>query len=220
MNILVIGAEENFNECCSKFGSSHVYSWINGTEDLKEKIKTDIIFDFDLHNNISRFEVYANHSVSVFADTSATSLKQLVSSTKVQKIQSKLFGFCGLPTLLDCHLLEVSLLQKEDEDLLTQICNSLNTNFRIVNDHAGLVTPRIICMIINEAYYAFEEGVASIEDIDNAMKLGTNYPLGPFEWCKKIGAKKVVDLLHAVYKESKDERYKVCALLVAELLKK
>ena len=50
-------------------------------------------------------------------------------------------------------------------------------------------------MIINEAWFAFEEGVSSKEEIDIAMKLGTNYPLGPFEWGALIGEKNIYALL-------------------------
>ena len=71
-------------------------------------------------------------------------------------------------------------------------------------------------MIINEAYFAIQENIASRGDIDLAMKLGTNYPFGPFEWCEKIGIKNVYDLLNAVYESTKDERYKVCELLEEE----
>ena len=68
-------------------------------------------------------------------------------------------------------------------------------------------------MIINEAYYTVEEGTATREDVDMAMKLGTNYPFGPFEWCERIGSKNVCGLLDAVYEDTKDERYSICRLL-------
>jgi 3-hydroxybutyryl-CoA dehydrogenase len=53
-------------------------------------------------------------------------------------------------------------------------------------------------MIINEAYFALDEKVSSKEEIDIAMKLGTNYPFGPFEWSNKIGIKKICDLLNVL----------------------
>ncbi len=62
-------------------------------------------------------------------------------------------------------------------------------------DEPGFVTPRVISMIINEAYFAFAEGVSTPEEIDTAMKLGTNYPYGPIEWGNRIGLQNVVRLL-------------------------
>ena len=73
-------------------------------------------------------------------------------------------------------------------------------------------------MIINEAYYTVEEGTATCEDIDLAMKLGTNYPYDPFEWTQKIGIRNVCQVLSAVFENTKDERYTICPLLRKEYL--
>jgi len=88
----------------------------------------------------------------------------------------------------------------------------------IVEDRVGMVTPRVICMIINEAYYTTMEGTATKEDIDLAMKLGTNYPFGPFEWALNIGVENVFELLEALYEDTKDDRYRICPLLKKEYL--
>jgi 3-hydroxybutyryl-CoA dehydrogenase len=63
-----------------------------------------------------------------------------------------------------------------------------------------------------------QEGTATRDDIDMAMKSGTNYPYGPFEWSRRIGIRHVYELLEAVYEDTKDERYKICALLKKEYL--
>ena len=57
---------------------------------------------------------------------------------------------------------------------------------------------RVISCIVNEAYLALSEGVATAEDIDRAMKLGANYPKGPFEWVEEIGARRVVETLDSL----------------------
>jgi 3-hydroxybutyryl-CoA dehydrogenase len=64
----------------------------------------------------------------------------------------------------------------------------------------GFITARVIAMIINEAWFALEEGVSTKEEIDTAMKLGTNYPYGPFEWGKEIGLKNIHALLDKLSK--------------------
>ena len=66
-------------------------------------------------------------------------------------------------------------------------------------------------MIINEAFYAKEENISTENEIDIAMKLGTNYPYGPFEWAREIGIKNIYDLLFSLSKN--DGRYKPAALL-------
>ena len=75
-------------------------------------------------------------------------------------------------------------------------------------------------MIINEAFYTVQEGTAVAKDIDTAMKLGTNYPKGPFEFLKLMGIKNVYNALNAVYNDTHDERYKVCALLKNSYLRR
>jgi 3-hydroxybutyryl-CoA dehydrogenase len=60
------------------------------------------------------------------------------------------------------------------------------------------VSLRVISCIVNEAFLALSEGVATAEDIDRAMKLGANYPKGPFEWVEEIGARSVVETLDSL----------------------
>ena len=81
-----------------------------------------------------------------------------------------------------------------------RIFDRLNKKTEWVPDEPGFITARVISMIINEAWFALEEGVSTIEEIDTAMKLGTNYPYGPFEWANQIGLKNVYALLHKLNK--------------------
>ena len=93
------------------------------------------------------------------------------------------------------------------------LCIQMSTDYRIVEDQVGMVTPRVVSMIINEAYYTVEEGTATKEDINVAMKLGTRYPAGPFEMANSIGITHVYELLKALSGSTGDERYKICSLL-------
>jgi 3-hydroxybutyryl-CoA dehydrogenase len=86
--------------------------------------------------------------------------------------------------------------------------NSAGINFAKVPDRVGLVFPRIISMIINEAAQAYSEQVASKEDIDTAMKLGTNYPFGPLEWADKLGIGLVYEILSALQRDFGEDRYR------------
>jgi 3-hydroxybutyryl-CoA dehydrogenase len=84
-----------------------------------------------------------------------------------------------------------------------------------VPNQVGFVSPRVIAMIINEAFFAIDDNVASPADIDTAMKLGTNYPLGPFEWAKQIGHKKIIELLQKI--EMEHAKYAPAKSLLAKL---
>lgn len=80
-------------------------------------------------------------------------------------------------------------------------------------DLPGLMGPRTLAMLINEAAFAVEAGVASPQDIDTAMCLGTAYPCGPLEWADRVGAERVVALLMTL-RESFGERYRPAPWLV------
>lgn len=85
------------------------------------------------------------------------------------------------------------------------IIKTLNKKYITVDDEPGFVSARIIAMIINEAYFTKGENVSTEAEIDIAMRLGTNYPYGPFEWSKIIGIANIYDLLKKL--SETDERY-------------
>src|SRR6185503_3192213 len=109
-------------------------------------------------------EAYAKNPVKVFFNTCMISLAEIVNLTE-QPMRCTLFGFNGMPTFLAHQQMEVCVWRPEDRPELERACKALNTKFTMVDDRVGLVTPRVICMIINEAYYTVQEGTASREDI-------------------------------------------------------
>ena len=98
------------------------------------------------------------------------------------------------PGFLQGTLKEV-VASETDRDFLRKLYDLLGWQCKFVADKPGMISARIIAMIINEAWFAYTDGVSTQEAIDQAMKLGTNYPYGPFEWGNKIGLEKIVTLL-------------------------
>ena len=213
MKILTIGSLKNLEEVKLKFGETHGYSLAGDRASAKGEFENiELIFDFAV-DATAQLEIYRTPHPPAFINGSTVSLKNLM-----QGLQPLAFGFCGMPTFLNRKILEVSVSGVGDMAKLKEVCDQLKTNFEVVADRVGLVTPRVICMIINEAYYTLEEGTATREDIELAMKLGTNYPYGPFEWATLIGLKNVCGLLEAVGKDTNDRRYRICPLLLKESL--
>ena len=83
----------------------------------------------------------------------------------------------------------------------------------VVGDGPGLVRARTICCLINEAASALFEGVATTADIDQAMKLGTNYPYGPLEWGDYLGLDTVLGVMNGLFSEWGEDRYRPSPLL-------
>ena len=122
----------------------------------------------------------------------------------------------GWPGFLSQEIIEATGDEKQ-RDKAAALFSVLNRTIEWVPDICGLVAPRIISMIINEAYFALEEGVSDQENIDTAMKLGTNYPRGPFEWAEKIGTERIIELLRLLAEE--DRRYLPASLLQEKALR-
>lgn len=95
------------------------------------------------------------------------------------------------------------------------ILKNLGWKYQIVPDLPGMIAARVIAMIINEAYFGLGDEISTKADIDTAMKLGTNYPFGPFEWSQKIGLNKIYSLLKKLSEQ--DSRYTVAPALEKEL---
>lgn len=118
----------------------------------------------------------------------------------------------GWPGMLSRPILE---LASNDAALLQPVdalMKALNRQYRMVPDIAGMVTPRVLSMIINEAFFTWSAGVSSKEEIDTAMKLGTGYPHGPFEWGEQIGYEQIARLLLTL--SGKEPRYQPAPALL------
>jgi 3-hydroxybutyryl-CoA dehydrogenase len=128
----------------------------------------------------------------------------------------RVVGFAALPPLQKGQVVELAAAPWTDTAALDQageFFRSMGLEPAVVPDGPGLIFPRILCMIINEAAFALMEGVGSAEDIDTAMRLGTNYPLGPLEWADGIGLDQVLAVLEGLQAEYGEERYRPAPLL-------
>jgi 3-hydroxybutyryl-CoA dehydrogenase len=124
----------------------------------------------------------------------------------------------GWPTFLKRPITEAAFNIEADKAAGEKIFEAIGRKAEWVPDIPGFLSPRVIAMIINEAYFALEEKVSTKEEIDTAMKLGTNYPFGPFEWGEMIGLKNIHELLNIL--SIKEKRYQPATLLIKETTEK
>lgn len=221
MKILARGSKNRIKELKEKLENvSCEIVAIDDSDLLSANVNSfDIIFDLKFDEKTNQLKYYAGlKNIPVFVCAVKQQLAKAVFDYG-NKVECLLFGINALPTFINRSLLEVSVFKQDQVASLENILKKLNWDFKLVNDRVGMVTPRILFMIINEASYTLQEGTASKEDIDISMKLGTNYPYGPFEWANKIGIKHVYETLEAIYQDTHDERYKVCPLLKTMYLK-
>jgi 3-hydroxybutyryl-CoA dehydrogenase len=127
--------------------------------------------------------------------------------------------FCGfgyIPPLADTKVLEIAPGLRTSvaaREAVIGLARALGKEPIVVGDGAGLVGPRIVALIVNEATQALMEGVASAADIDTAVKLGANYPRGPLEWGDLMGLDTVYAIIKGLQEEHGEDRYRPSPLL-------
>lgn len=129
-------------------------------------------------------------------------INSVVHTLKVLQLPRHICRINGWPTFINRDSWEIA----GNEKIVMSVFNNLGFRYSLVTDSPGFVAARIVAMIINEAYFAIGDGVSSIAEINIAMKLGTNYPFGPFEWASKIGINRILMLLEEL--QNCDQRYK------------
>jgi 3-hydroxybutyryl-CoA dehydrogenase len=125
-------------------------------------------------------------------------------------------GFHLLPPLDQCRLVELTRLptaQPFAAEAAEDFFRRLGFVAEWVEDAPGLVLGRIVSQLVNEAFFAVGEGVGSEEDVDAGLTLGLNHPRGPFAWCDAIGIQHLCTTLDALWRERREERYRVAPLL-------
>jgi 3-hydroxybutyryl-CoA dehydrogenase len=134
----------------------------------------------------------------------------------LHETDEKFIRFNGWPGFLNTNAVE-TVIPGTQQQPAKKVFEMLKWNHIPVPDICGFITARVVAMIINEAYFAFGEGVSTKEEIDIAMKLGTNYPYGPFEWVGKIGIGNIYALLQKL--SLTDGRYQPAPALEAAMQK-
>jgi 3-hydroxybutyryl-CoA dehydrogenase len=147
------------------------------------------------------------------SNTSSLSLSEIASVTYRAK---KIVGMHFFNPVHKMKLLEiVRALETDDDTLATAlgVGRRMGKEVVVIKESPGFVTSRINAMIGNEAFYMLQEGVASAEDIDKALKLGLNHPMGPFELVDLVGLDTRLHILEYLHK-TLGEKFRPAPLLV------
>ena len=212
MKLAILANEEQKKEWLSKPTQEDAQLiWVPNHQQLTET-KADAYFDLLFQNEKNHLELLLLLESPVFINEVIYDFNFLLNA-KNEKPGAPFLRLNAWPTFLQREIVELTIFRKEDEVHAQNIFSALGWKFKLVPDVAGLISARIIAMIINEAYFTLQEEVSTKKEIDIAMKLGTNYPHGPFEWSELIGMHNIYRLLLEMSRE--DQKYQP-----AELLKK
>lgn len=210
--VFIIGEESIKNELTALIG---------GKVNIIDKLnyETQIVFECtnlphkQKKDNINFIDDNCPEAVPVFTSSLCISVS---GQCAVSKYPSRLIGIGLYDTFSKAKSIELAPSKITDDKILQNaesFLNSTGINFAKVPDRVGLIFPRILSMIINEAAQVYSEQIASREDIDTAMKLGTSYPLGPLEWADRLGVDLVYDILSALQNDFGEDRYRPHTIL-------
>lgn len=153
------------------------------------------------------------HDALILSSALATSATEAASwITNARRVA----GFSLLPPVGEGGSVELAAAMQTEEATLVaaqRFWREVGLSPVVVGDGPGLVRARIVCCLINEAASALFEGVAPAEDIDTAMRLGTNYPRGPLAWADLIGIDTVLGVMNGLFREWGEDRYRPSPLL-------
>ena len=147
------------------------------------------------------------------SNTSSLSVTEIASVTYRAK---KCLGMHFFNPVHKMKLLEVVRALETDEDTLAtavEVGKRMGKDVVVIKESPGFITSRINAMIGNEAFYMLQEGIASAADIDKALKLGLNHPMGPFELVDLVGLDTRLHILEYLHKTLGD-KYRPAPLLV------
>ncbi|RXT08797.1 3-hydroxyacyl-CoA dehydrogenase family protein [Ammoniphilus sp. CFH 90114] len=179
----------------------------------------------DLVMEVSSLDLEAKkQSIKILDEVLPTDVPILTSSLAITATEvaswanssERICGFGTLVPLAERELFEVAPALQTSEATLDQakmFIESLGKEVAVVEDEVGLVFPRVLSLIINEAVFTVMEGTATPGDIDIAMKKGTNYPYGPLEWADRIGLDEVYAIIRGLHRDLAEERYRPAPLL-------
>lgn len=192
---------------------------IKPTLDLSDLKNCDLIIEAATEKKELKFEIFKKLDEVVKPDAILASNTSSISITEigaVTKRPDKVVGMHFMNPVPVMKLVEgIRGLETSDETFLavSEIAEKMGKTFVRAKDFPGFAVNRILMPMINEAVYALYEGVADVKDIDTAMKLGTNQPMGPLELADFIGLDTCLAIMNVLFEGLSDTKYRPCPLL-------
>lgn len=196
-----------------------VLSRITGTTDLNMAADCDLVIEAAVENMAIKKEIFAELDKICKAETILASNTSSLSITEVASATNRPDRVIGMhffnPATI-MKLVEVirgMATSQETFDQVKEMAIAIGKEPVEVAEAPGFVVNRILIPMINEAVGIYAEGVASVEDIDTAMKLGANHPMGPLALGDLIGLDVCLAIMDVLYNETGDTKYRAHSLL-------
>ena len=179
-----------------------------------ELVIESIVEDMEEKKNLLKeLDYYTPRDTVFVSNTSSLSLTELAKATRRE---DRVIGMHFLLPVPKIPLVEIVRGLKTSDETFQYIKNfaeSIDKTPVEVFEYPGFVSTRLIVTLLNEAMHIYMEGVASVEGIDQAMKLGFNFPVGPLHLADQMGLDEVLKWMEILFRELGDLKYRPCPIL-------
>jgi len=198
---------------------AEILARITGTTDLNLAADCDLVVEAAVENMKIKREIFAEldaickPETILASNTSSLSITEVASATKRADKVIGMHFFNPAPVMKLVEIIKGMATSQETFDIIKALSVSIGKEPVEVAEAPGFVVNRILIPMINEAIGILADGVASVEDIDTAMKYGANHPMGPLALGDLIGLDVCLAIMDVLYNETGDTKYRASSLL-------
>ncbi|PRR82737.1 3-hydroxybutyryl-CoA dehydrogenase [Clostridium vincentii] len=196
-----------------------ILSRISGTTDMKLAADCDLVVEAAIENMKIKKEIFAEldgickPETILASNTSSLSITEVASATKRADKVIGMHFFNPAPVMKLVEIIKGIATSQETFDTVKALAVEIGKEPVEVAEAPGFVVNRILIPMINEASFILQEGIASVEDIDTAMKYGANHPMGPLALGDLIGLDVCLAIMDVMFSETGDSKYRASNVL-------
>lgn len=198
---------------------SEILARIEGSTSLEDMTKTNFVVEAATENESLKQQIfkdldeYCTEGVILSSNTSSISITKIAAATKRPENVIGMHFMNPVPVMKLVEIINGLATSDETFQTTRDLTLKLGKSPVPANDFPGFISNRILMPMINEAVYALFEGVGSVEDIDQVMKLGMNHPMGPLALADLIGLDTCLAVMEVLHQGLGDTKYRPCPLL-------
>lgn len=199
--------------------ADETFGKIQPSSKIESMAKCDLIIEAATENKNIKFKIFedldavAKPEAILATNTSSISITEIASKTNRPGKVAGMHFMNPVPVMKLVEGIKGLETSEDTFSAVAQASEKMGKVFVRANDMPGFAVNRILMPMINEAVYALHEGIASVEDIDTAMKLGTNQPMGPLTLADFIGLDTCLAIMEVLHDGLADTKYRPCPLL-------